>query len=452
MGTKKEAVILFADIIGCSQISNAITIEAYANFLKQFHSACRNSFEALQKIPKLTMKKPDECELYIKGDECCVFLHKTQDNKKEIEWAIRFALALQLNWLISEHNLNNVRQGIPPVELGIGIHQGLVYYDDFQQVDKSSEGFCINLAKRIEGISREGKMSKIYLSEQAYLKFADALRLQTKFSNPEPRIMESQLKGINTPIQVRELNEADRELFEEPSKQISSQDIAHLKFCASALPNTDWLKFLVRFLFAEKSSIPAFIRDIRSNIVDNLGIQYWLNDAKYYMDQKDYSQAEEKLKEALSIASKGESFDTHKSAINETITLYARLYFERGTFKESIALASKAINNDRYDLQAYYYLIESLYRTKQYESCRCLTAEVKGLNLSMVLPDGVKDGYFWFKDAEMLCELYNDKYKEEVEKSLKCAFKKNPKWFDHIENNNHLRNGLKKEELLKLNK
>ena len=82
MSKEKEAVILFADIVGCSQISNAITIKQYADFLKQYHAACKNSFDTLQKTPGFSMKEPDECELYIKGDECCIFLHKTQENVK----------------------------------------------------------------------------------------------------------------------------------------------------------------------------------------------------------------------------------------------------------------------------------------------------------------------------------------------------------------------------------
>jgi len=448
MGSKKEAVILFADIIGCSQISNALTIQVYADFLKQFHSACRDSFDIIQKIPELTLKEPSECEFYVKGDECCVFLHKTENNMKEIEWAIRFALALQLNWLVSQHNIENARKCILPVGVGIGIHQGLVYYDKFQGDKESSEGYCINLTKRIEGTSREGQTSKIYISEQVYSKLENVMRLKARFT--KPIILEKQLKGINTAIQVRELEEADRNLFKTPAREISKKDIDQLKFCAIALPNTKWLKLLIQFISVDDDVILGYLKDIRRNIIDNLGINHWLNDAEYQMNQKNYPQARKYIEEALNISSKGENFDVDTSAITRTTTLFSRWYFEQGSFQESIDWARVAIKRDRFYLPAYYYLIESLYKTKQYKECRYLTAEIKGLNVSYVLPNGISKGYFWFKDAEMLCELHNKEYKNDVIISLKKAIELDNKLLGHIEQNKHLTKGLAADELLEL--
>jgi class 3 adenylate cyclase len=439
---EKEAVVLFVDIIDCSRISNALPIKEYAKFLKQFHFACNETFKAMQNIPKYKMKRPDECEFYVKGDECCIFLHKTDSNMMEIKWAIRFALSLHLNWLISPHNIENASKGILPVEIGVGIHQGLIYFDKFLSTDKSSEGYCINLAKRIEGFSREGKYSKIFISEHAYLKLPTIIKIQTKLSDPVT--LKEQLKGINTTVQVRELEEANRELFIPPNKKISPDEFKHLEFCANALPNTEWLKLLVKQFSNRNCTIPDYIEDIRSSIVDKKGVFYWIREGEKELNNKNYSRAQEYIVKAVHMIPQEEI-----TSYTNAVTLYSRWYFEKGKYDESIKWANLAIKQDKHWYHAYYYLIESLYRMQEYENCRLLSEVIKEESANHPLPTKVSNGYFYLKDAEMLCEL-KDNNKDKAEESLKQAFKLDTNLYNNIGQNKHLLKRFTPDELRQL--
>ena len=96
---------------------------------------------------------------------------------RHVDLALTIALALKREWLACDENRSRVKnQKLLPVDLGIGIHVGHTFIEE----DRTSkhairnprgfrpEGYAINLAKRVEGYSRNGKFTNIFLSEAAH--------------------------------------------------------------------------------------------------------------------------------------------------------------------------------------------------------------------------------------------------------------------------------------------
>jgi len=203
---EKWATILFADIAGCAEVSNHLALQKYSEFLRQFHTAAK---EAKERVLS-RYKEQQDMEFSARGDEVCLILHKNEKPKSYIEdmrRAILYAIILKLGWLLSDHNQQRIEGSLLPTNLGIGIHRGPVWFDIYPcnifgtENKKSSEGYCINFAKRVEGCSREGKYSRIFLSQEAkYLAdkeiYFDAVRqFNLKGISPDPYL--SEIKNID---------------------------------------------------------------------------------------------------------------------------------------------------------------------------------------------------------------------------------------------------------------
>jgi len=80
-GVKYPAVILFADIIGCSEVSNNNPIDKYAYILNQFHECAKSVYESLN----LHRYSEEVVEVEAKGDEICLILHIYDENSQEKE-------------------------------------------------------------------------------------------------------------------------------------------------------------------------------------------------------------------------------------------------------------------------------------------------------------------------------------------------------------------------------
>jgi len=209
---QKQATILFADIIGCSEISNNCSVGEYSRIIKQFHETAISTKKAFLS----SYIEPDQIEFSLKGDEVCLILHKKDNDLKsnfeDTKKAILFAILLKLNWLLCDYNRRRIENSLLHRDLGIGIHSGPVWFAQFPynllsgKSGKSSEGYSINFTKRIEGCSREGKHSKIFISaEAAYLSDRRVIALD------EGRQFD--LKGISTKTHIFEIKHIDKEFL-----------------------------------------------------------------------------------------------------------------------------------------------------------------------------------------------------------------------------------------------
>ena len=122
-------VVLFADIIGCSEISNHKKLDDYNKFLNDFHRIFRKVVEE----HRGTFYEEHEWDYFIddcRGDEghLMIFVPGRDNLADDVDAAINIALDVKRRWLLSADNAERVEgPGLLPSELGVGIHVGKAY-------------------------------------------------------------------------------------------------------------------------------------------------------------------------------------------------------------------------------------------------------------------------------------------------------------------------------------
>ena len=109
-GFKSQIVILFVDIVGCSEISNHEELHDYNDILEQF----RKLFNEITKKHEQEFYKNEEkiaFQYYVRGDEGCLMIFRKDDSyvkpdlwADDIDTAINIALDLKRRWLLSKYN------------------------------------------------------------------------------------------------------------------------------------------------------------------------------------------------------------------------------------------------------------------------------------------------------------------------------------------------------------
>ncbi|MBU1598672.1 tetratricopeptide repeat protein, partial [bacterium] len=356
-GKKYEATILLADIIGCADISNEHSIEEYACILNQFHESAYETYE----FCRLHMYREEIVEFGLKGDEACLILHSRdfRDSDEEtliedIKSAIIFAISIKLLWQASPYNKDRViNNGLFPRDVAIGINQGPVYFyqnPDFNslpQNPKSSEGYAINLAKRIETKSRSGSCSNIFTSSRVKY-WAEKAKIPIEFK--EQRIQG--VKGITTISVLYEVSRIEnkfvyliRKLIEkikfDPEEWRSFRRLAEIN------PTDFWTNCLVHF--------KEEIRKKKEIITEMPGIpeekKISEQDTAFYLDEarKNYSMGN--YEEAIKLCNKAIEIDDKCSwAYCGRGSAYADL----GQYNMAIEDYTKALEIDKDYSIAYY--------------------------------------------------------------------------------------------------
>lgn len=207
----RTATIVFVDLIGSSDAASFMDNNKYDEHLNTFKDILKKSFNELSNKSKsdirIEQRQGDQgFFLFIsnwKKDDS-----KRSENGKEIETdvaeALKLSLLIKYNWLLSEENLGQIGDKKKPYEIAIGINTGTVCIQKKQksQPDFEPEGYAINLAKRIEGESRKGSYSKIFVGENTYGIYSESpgenpIRFQRQKVEP--------LKGIAGNIRIYEL-------------------------------------------------------------------------------------------------------------------------------------------------------------------------------------------------------------------------------------------------------
>ena len=189
---------MFADIMGASEVSNHKTPREYAQFVKEFQSLFRTICRLFSE--RFYEGKSDDFSYTARGDEGLLMIHPRGTGRTvsdHVDTAIHIALQLKRQWLCSKENERRINSGLLPIDLGIGIHAGRTYLS----VGKP-EGYAINLAKRVEGYSRQFGFSHILISEaaQGYLQ---SLPDETTYFLSPPRTITP--KGISRDVRVFEV-------------------------------------------------------------------------------------------------------------------------------------------------------------------------------------------------------------------------------------------------------
>ena len=205
-----EATILFADMVDSSMLSHVHDPPRYDSLVSSFQEMCADTVEnALRE----SQDKERHIEATVRGDELCMILACSLPGKNhtafetrvnQCTWlALQVAIRLKRSWLLVEENKERIWHGQPPLGIAIGMHAGPVVVRPHRrfrqgletpssQMSTSAEGYAINTAKRVEGISRLGRFSHIYLTRPIYN------RTPADFRQAFVRVDVPDLKGIAT--------------------------------------------------------------------------------------------------------------------------------------------------------------------------------------------------------------------------------------------------------------
>jgi len=179
-----DAIVLFADVMNSATISDIFDLHKYDKFLSEFQ------YVAADTIKQNVCMSGDEhfVDCSIRGDELCLIM-SGGDLKTDIRVALTIAARIKAAFLAQPTNQSRLKTGRNFFDIGIGIHVGRVTLgvrqnplgaetNGHEEMIKP-EGYTINLAKRVESLSREGFFSHItvsgdakYLTEEAGLQMA----------------------------------------------------------------------------------------------------------------------------------------------------------------------------------------------------------------------------------------------------------------------------------------
>ena len=212
MSKRVTATVLFVDIMDSMEIANYWDTTKYSDFINEFQRLMQHGICIWRRGIKQTK---------FSGDELVVF-YCSKDVKEDIVDAICLANTLKIMWYASKPNRNRIKEGKKIFDLGIGINTGDVTYENRPVVDelkkfirkeKTFEGLPISLAKRIEGLSREGKYSRITIGHRTMAELNELHHLYEFESMGMQR-----LKGMSQEIPVFELKSCytlEAEIFRE---------------------------------------------------------------------------------------------------------------------------------------------------------------------------------------------------------------------------------------------
>ena len=207
-GQQRAIVVLFADIIGCSEVSNYMRLEEYNRFLNEFHEIFRKVVEE-HRDTWLQVHERQYLKVSVRGDEGCamLFVPRSKSLAADVDTMLCMALDLKRRWLLSDVNKQRILEvGLLPTELAIGIHVGRAFINCLAEPQDGCiyrpEGYTINLTKRVETESRDGRFSKVFVSAPArgelYLLSDEATYTFSAPHDIRPR-------GISTHIRVFEV-------------------------------------------------------------------------------------------------------------------------------------------------------------------------------------------------------------------------------------------------------
>ena len=194
----RQAVILFSDIIHSSVFSDTLGLVDYDMFLEEFQ---KTMFDAKKRVFKLTQADASKIEFDVRGDEACVILY-TDDTSNNLYTALMMASYMKSLWFQSAFNMTRVSEAKIASDIAIGIHTGKVIVRPrvSKKLPPRPEGYAINLAKRIEGLSREGTHTKMMISNDVRI-----LLKQFSIDIEISRRITKQFRGILYPIHVYEI-------------------------------------------------------------------------------------------------------------------------------------------------------------------------------------------------------------------------------------------------------
>lgn len=219
--SKRKATIMFVDLVGSSEVASHRDLKGYSEgYLNRFHEIMGKAFKL--GLPKDIYNMKDDTKKItsdfvfseVRGDECIFIIARNQNLgndksiiREDILYVFSLALAIKYLWLFEEtESIGRMEQMKAPFDIAIGINTGEIQIQPKSKAVRRdrifSEGYAINLTKRIESESRKGVVSNIFVSENTFGRYTDIGGENIlRFKRQE----RSDLKGITGNINTYEL-------------------------------------------------------------------------------------------------------------------------------------------------------------------------------------------------------------------------------------------------------
>lgn len=217
-----SALVLFADLVGSSEVGNTLEPKEYwLQYVSNFYAAITIALKSagikdIEEPFTQNNRKSKPHVLELTGDECALFLCEDAELRTDfaqfVRQIVRFTYILKSLWFISPFNLRRMMMDAVPRELAVGAHCGSTL-KLFSHRKTWFAGHTVNVAKRIEQTSRVHKNLNFCLSAPV----ASVYRRQSTWAGltstesfiyqlmdaaePEHR----DLKGIEPSVRVNEM-------------------------------------------------------------------------------------------------------------------------------------------------------------------------------------------------------------------------------------------------------
>ena len=185
-GTRTRCVVLFADLVGFTVLSGQLEPQALFSLLNRY-------FEA---IAAAVMAENGLLDKFIGDALMAEFgVPRSRGDAAEALAAVRAALAMQA--ALERLNAELLARGEPTLRQGIGIHLGDVIAGNLgssQRLEFTVVGAAVNLASRLEGLTRQFPDYPVLISADVHALLADQLDVAP--------LGEHRLKGWARPMEV----------------------------------------------------------------------------------------------------------------------------------------------------------------------------------------------------------------------------------------------------------
>ncbi len=185
-GQKRQVAILVSDLRNFTPLSESLTPEQTIHLLNRYFS---RMIETVQRHKGIIVD--------FFGDSLLVFFDPMEnDVAPSAHQALECSLEMQRELFL--HNKDNGAQGLPQLEMGIGLHVGEVVVGNIGSATRTKYGIvgsAVNVTHRIQAVATAGE---VVLSEAAYGLLGEGLSVSSQHS--------VKLKGIQSPVNVYVIN------------------------------------------------------------------------------------------------------------------------------------------------------------------------------------------------------------------------------------------------------
>ena len=204
-GVKKELTVFFSDIRGFTSISERLTPEQLVHLLNEY----------LTEMTNVILKNNGVVDKYI-GDAIMAFWGAPLDEPEHAKVAC--VTCLEMKDRLKEFNKKLTKEGIPEINIGIGLNSGEAVVGNmgsFDRFDYTAMGDTINLGARAESINKQyGTM--IIITEFTKDKVGDEFTVR--------ELDYVAVKGKKKPVKIYELIGKKEEVDKEELKKIEEYE------------------------------------------------------------------------------------------------------------------------------------------------------------------------------------------------------------------------------------